>query len=593
MRITQIEVERFLGLRKVIVHVGSEIQIVAGPNNAGKSTLLRAVDLFFRPGSTIAPKEFSPQNEYYEEEGTRALTRIRLQFGELSEAERRVFAPALVGRSGEFWCEKRITRGGAVSFKASRDADGSETYLQLADLIDVLYIPAVRVGANNKSVFESQRLSATVEEILIKKRPGRQSAVQRTFANAASELKERIRAVLNQSKEAAEDLLPPNTSLDFILPDDDALLQVILSKLKITTRGNEEITVEDEGTGFQSLLSLGLAQYVAQRVQDRTDNLLLLIEEPEAFLHPHSQRTVAYYLKDLTDKSQLLVTTHSATVVDSVSIREIARLPRVADGLSWEWEPLDMPESTEGLLTRLCDTKNSEIVFADKAIFCEGITDSGVLRELIKFATGSHAHKKNVSVVDMGSANSAQHFAKLASRFAVPFLFVLDKDVYASDDRTKIRNLCEALGIPITQDEYAVLDRLKGVHCTNSTIAREVMNEANQIFLQRNVYVLSADMEYSLATSFSKTTLTRALGPDGLNVFSADDVSELLDPATDYYVRLRTSIGSKGWNTERANSNKPKPHILPMLLSKEYANITRDSDLDSLRRQLRSFLAIR
>ena len=51
MRIVRVEIERFMGLRRVTLELNPALQVVAGPNNAGKTTLFRALEFFFAPES--------------------------------------------------------------------------------------------------------------------------------------------------------------------------------------------------------------------------------------------------------------------------------------------------------------------------------------------------------------------------------------------------------------------------------------------------------------------------------------------------------------------------------------------------------------
>src|SRR5690606_21828171 len=105
-------------------------------------------------------------------------------------------------------------------------------------------------------------------------------------------------------------------------------------------------------------------------------------EEPEAFLHPQYQRAVSDYLKQLAKKSQVLISTHSSVLVDSVELSHIARLIKNHNGLDyrWKWEQSELARLK--YLSRYCDAKNSELIFAEKVILCEGITDKNIICEI-------------------------------------------------------------------------------------------------------------------------------------------------------------------------------------------------------------------
>src|SRR5204862_342328 len=120
VRIVRIEIERFMGLRRVDVALNPALQIIAGPNNAGKTTIFRALEFFFAP-ETFDYSAIKPQNIYFGDEGPRALTRVRVTFGQLTDAEFVEFGASVRTRSRTFWIEVRVSRAGRVSYEASRN----------------------------------------------------------------------------------------------------------------------------------------------------------------------------------------------------------------------------------------------------------------------------------------------------------------------------------------------------------------------------------------------------------------------------------------------------------------------------------------
>jgi predicted ATP-dependent endonuclease of OLD family len=98
MRIVRVEVERFMGLRRVALEVDPSLQLVAGPNNSGKTTLLRALEFFSNPAE-VSLGRIKPQNTYYSKEGPRALTKVRLYFGKLTPQEEKLFQKTILKQS--------------------------------------------------------------------------------------------------------------------------------------------------------------------------------------------------------------------------------------------------------------------------------------------------------------------------------------------------------------------------------------------------------------------------------------------------------------------------------------------------------------
>lgn len=592
MRLSKIELERFLGIRELKLVINSNSQIIAGPNNSGKTTILKALELFFSIDGKPAPDLYQPRNDYYQDESPRALTRIKLFFSHLSSDESRQFEAAIQPQKKSFWVELKISRRGQVSFLASRKADGPAMHRMVCDVIDVVHVPLARIGQVGDVRMETHRLIATVKDILVRSRPGPKTKLQNQFTRASNKIIKMINNTLNESKTLGASLLPTDADLSFTMPKIDVLVDSVLDNVKIRTRQGVDISIADEGAGFQSLLSLGLLEYVATRVA-RRKNLLFLIEEPEAFLHPQFQRMIASFLLRMAQKTQLVVTTHSGTVVDAVNIKNIARLHRDSNGLIYDWTPEGISEEVAGRLSRFCDAKNSELVFADKIIFCEGLSDSGVVRELTRYIRiGSDLQRQNISIIPMDSSDTAEYFVELANRFKIPFIMILDKDVYTGKEK-KLNKICKSMKLPLSQDELNVINAAAHNNCSNFKAGVAVRDNVNAIIRSRNIFCLSADIEGAIAFSYSKSRLLEILGPKGIRHLSADSYTELMGlGGKKYNTRLVELLGSKGWNCKKANKDhKPKQHVLAEIVGRGGKYFIKNSDLKILSKVLESFLS--
>ena len=59
VHIDRIDVERLLGFERLSVEVDPQLQLIAGPNNAGKSSLLRLLEMFFADPSSADLQQLS------------------------------------------------------------------------------------------------------------------------------------------------------------------------------------------------------------------------------------------------------------------------------------------------------------------------------------------------------------------------------------------------------------------------------------------------------------------------------------------------------------------------------------------------------
>src|SRR5262245_38378919 len=88
VRIRHIDIERFLCFKALSIDVDRELQLIAGPNNAGKSSLIRLLEAFFSDPAGDALIPLLPVHGYYRELGPRTLSSVQIWFSALEPEER-------------------------------------------------------------------------------------------------------------------------------------------------------------------------------------------------------------------------------------------------------------------------------------------------------------------------------------------------------------------------------------------------------------------------------------------------------------------------------------------------------------------------
>ena len=119
------------------------------------------------------------------------------------------------------------------------------------------------------------------------------------------------------------------------------------------------------GTGTQSAVMIGMLE-LCLRHRTSSGLRLFVVEEPELFLHPHSQRHVASLLRRIAaeNSSYIIVTTHSPAILADNDIRDVIRVGRDAAGPRCRRLPPDYSEldKSEQILTMPC-----EMFFAERS----------------------------------------------------------------------------------------------------------------------------------------------------------------------------------------------------------------------------------
>lgn len=594
MRLTQIEITNFLCFRKLILPVDPELQVVAGPNNAGKSSVVRLLEAFFSDPSGELLAELTPMDDYYSDLGSRTLSVIKLWFGDLTDDERETAGEAYRQRDGQIWVAVRITRAGTLSYEASRDLrrdDARTLYEYVLSRHHFVKVPSVRVGGEGdpNQPDAIARLGETVESILVHTR-GRTTRLQQDFERVAAPVEELVADVLKKSADAIHSDLPFQDEVSFELGEFRHALRGMLESASIQSIGGTRVAVEDRGTGFQSALVLGILRYVASEEAATDGNVIFAIEEPEAFLHPQTQRAMASILKRIATDAQLLVTTHSPVVIDSLPLHKIARLPLASGGLDHHWSPPPMSDAEEGRLSRYCSAANSELVFASAVIFVEGDGDKPVLEFLLGRVCqepGGH-FSRGVAVVLADGLDQLRYLVQLANRFKVRSYVLSDKDGLRAE--RKLLRILDERERPPTDAEKTVLRNLADGPCPNLAEARRVQQRLNVALEPFDAFVLSSDLEGLLVDGMGLDSVRTALGPQGEGVLSQQYLDEI-EGQDDERARLGKRLGSKGWEAATKPSGKLKPHLPVVLLSDYLKTNTRPVEVARLETWLEGIVA--
>jgi putative ATP-dependent endonuclease of OLD family len=573
VHIDRVDVERFLGFEQLSIEVDSQLQLVAGPNNAGKSSLLRMLETFFADPSREDLQRLKPLHDYYVYGGPRMLSSVQVQFGGLTEEEAEFFSDAVV-RNGTFWVKISCTRGGTISYHASRKSSRArDIYERVLESFSFVKIPSVRVsetgqGENDQSLL---RLHETLEGVLVRSGGSRKTQLQKEFEAAIAPVEELVHRVLSDSMEAVASELPfREGDLGIKLPESRHALRGMLKEAVITSRDEIEVSIAERGTGFQSAMVLGILRYVASRSNQTAGKVVFVIEEPEAFLHPQTQRAMAKILRDISNDAQLLVTTHSPVLVDSFSVRRIVRLPLSPSGMSYSAQRHELSEAEEGRLSRYCDATNSELVFANAVILVEGHGDKLLIDYLLERITGGAGghYAIGIAVIEASSIDNIPHLVRLAQLFGVRAYIITDKDGVhkaGGHGKRKLLEILKTMDPRPSHEELSQLHDLADTAVSNLTAALEQQAALNAKLNTWFAFVLASDLEGLLLDTVGQTRLAERLGPDGENLIDRPTAEAFAQGARGR-ADMASWLGSKGWSSTNRKSGKVKPHLPSALL---------------------------
>jgi putative ATP-dependent endonuclease of the OLD family len=202
-----------------------------------------------------------------------------------------------------------------------------------------------------------------------------------------------------------------------------------------------------KGHGLQRAVLFGFVKAWAKVLRQRPENseastrrasesMIFAIEEPELFLHPQAQRSLAEALRQLSnaENRQIMLCSHSSHFVDLDNYRQIAvaTKPSSQQGTQICQCNADLFEGTDTADRKLrfhmaywVNPERGEMFFAKKVIFVEGETEKSLFPFL---ARTLDCYSPDVSIVDCGSKFNLPLYITIAKAFSIHYHVVHDED---------------------------------------------------------------------------------------------------------------------------------------------------------------------
>lgn len=356
-----------------------------------------------------------------------------------------------------------------------------------------------------------------------------------------------VQKVRNNIKETIKEAVgetysPSSLSIKSDLSDDPYRL---LQSLKLFVGEPDETYeggVDELSLGGANLifLTLKLLRFKYQKAKETFANFLL-IEEPEAHIHTHIQKTLFDNIR-YGDDTQIIYSTHSTQLSEVSNVFNMNILAKRTD-YAEVYQPSNglTPESITRL-ERYLDAVRSNLLFAKGVILVEGDAEEILIPLMVKKILGITLDELGISLINIrsvGFENIAQIFDKDRIRRRCAIITDLDKAI---------------IDTTILKEDTDKIIKYKKRLLKSQTLGEERKLRLTE-FIKNNEYVKIFYADHTLEIDFIAT----GNGPEVSNcvddIYSDDDTIRLAEAEinSDYIddygarvIKMANNVG-KGW----------------------------------------------
>uniref|UniRef100_A0A7C4XSN4 ATP-dependent endonuclease n=1 Tax=Caldisericum exile TaxID=693075 RepID=A0A7C4XSN4_9BACT len=433
MIVRKLKIKNFRSIKDLDIDLG-RINALIGPNNAGKSNIMKALDLII--GESFPTVRSFEDNDFYKFDKSNQIL-IEVYFDKSLNLNNNVYGFKLTFDGINVDYLAIDSEGNEVRYSNDRQMKVSK---DMREEVALMFLPLERLATKQISPSQwtlyGKMLRKLNDEIEEDKRKSFKELLEKGYSD-------NFYPALKNFEDILRRYISEQTGFEF------SLRLSILDPLELTRNlrpyfreDDLEYDVENMGAGIQSALAIAIARAYVDIIHKP---LIIAIEEPELYLHPHACRRLYRLLSELSNESgfQILYTTHETSFVDIAKFEQV-NIVRKEGGQTrvYQGSKIDGTSLSDVSVASKFNSEINEAFFAEHIILVEGYSDKIACRSALE-RLGLDLDDKNVSIIDCGGVKEIPKLAKVFKAFKFKVYVLLDDD---DDAKKRIETLKDIVG---------------------------------------------------------------------------------------------------------------------------------------------------
>lgn len=449
MHLSHIKVFNFKSIQNLDISIGRYNPIV-GYNNAGKSNFLRAINWLLKKTALTESSFHDPNKETWVQGVAEGVSNaIHL----LPPNQQQQIQPFIINDQLTF---RRIqqTPGTTASLAKLEVLDAGGTWRTNPTGLDnalgtmlpePVYIKAMDDAGDDVGKFAAKNTIGLLIKYAFDLARNNNPAAMQTMDNSLSALgthlngPNRVNELTQLETLATQSLssLFSGIGIQIEIPPPSLDEIIKTTTIKLIEGGNQPRSFADYGHGTQRTVQMALiqllAKYVGQAGQSGK-NTVILIDEPELYLHPQAIYSVSSALKQLaTNDFQIFFSTHSPMMVTAEDAANTVVFwkcnqngtnyrPKAASALSG----INNSQHNTDVIYSL--SHSSQWLFSEKPIIVEGKTERHLIPAIYFGATGKQFSQVSAAIIESGGSSGSLEISNLFKNLGYTPKVVFDLD---------------------------------------------------------------------------------------------------------------------------------------------------------------------